>query len=281
MSSPRRSVSAADCRVSGAHAKQRLSGQFADWHRRRRVFKICDARASREGLLMSSYGFVAAASGRIRVLCVDAPWSCRCGRFDSRTVDRLQGSCRCTFDGGTTGGSSATGDHAPDIPASHRLRLPGSRTVERTGPRAPPDLRRDVRQGQGLRTDFNGMTACRCGGGWAVQVNVWQGHITARVVRALLRHDGKAGTTQPFTAGRYSGTLEVQQLSASTHAIQSIVLSRRPFYVPLRSPSIKRPGTRRSRRERSSRPTRLGSRPGRATHHDTLPQPAVFARVLW
>ena len=70
---------------------------------------------------------------------------------------------------------------------------------------------------------FNGMTACRCGGGWAVQVNVWQGHITARVVRALLRHDGKAGTTQPFTAGRYSGTLEVQQLSGSTHAIQSFV----------------------------------------------------------
>ena len=70
---------------------------------------------------------------------------------------------------------------------------------------------------------FNGMTACRCGGGWAVQVNVWQGHFTTRVLRALRRHDGKAGTTRPFSAGRFSGTLEVQQLSSSANAIQSFV----------------------------------------------------------
>lgn len=76
---------------------------------------------------------------------------------------------------------------------------------------------------KGTLYKFNGMTACRCGGGWAVQVNVWQGHITARVVRALLRHDGASGTTKPFTAGRYGGTLEVQQLAGSAHAIQSFI----------------------------------------------------------
>jgi hypothetical protein len=76
---------------------------------------------------------------------------------------------------------------------------------------------------KGTPYTFNGMTACRCGGGWSVQVNVWQHHVTARVVRALLRHDGKAGTTRSFSAGRFSGTLEVQQLSSSTNAIQSFV----------------------------------------------------------
>ena len=76
---------------------------------------------------------------------------------------------------------------------------------------------------KGTPYTFNGMTACRCGGGWAVQVNVWRGHITGRIVRALLRHDGKAGTTRPFSAGRFSGTLEVQQLSGSANAIESFV----------------------------------------------------------
>lgn len=76
---------------------------------------------------------------------------------------------------------------------------------------------------KGTPYTFNGMTACKCGGGWAVQVNVWQGHITAKVLRALLRHDGKAGTTKPFSAGRFNGTLEIQQLSGSANAIQSFV----------------------------------------------------------
>jgi hypothetical protein len=70
---------------------------------------------------------------------------------------------------------------------------------------------------------FHGMTACRCGGGWAVQANVWQGNITARILRALLRHDGSHGTTRPFSAGRFSGTLETQQLAGSPNAIQSFV----------------------------------------------------------
>ena len=76
---------------------------------------------------------------------------------------------------------------------------------------------------KGTEYKFGGMTACRCGGGWVVQVNVWQGHITARVLKALLRHDGKAGSTKPFSAGRFTGTLEVQQLAGSANAIQSFV----------------------------------------------------------
>ena len=70
---------------------------------------------------------------------------------------------------------------------------------------------------------FNGMVACRCGGGWVVQANVWQGLITARILRALHRHDGSHGTTRPFSAGRYSGTLEIQQLAGSPNAIESFV----------------------------------------------------------
>jgi len=38
---------------------------------------------------------------------------------------------------------------------------------------------------KGTPYKFGKMTACRCGGGWAVQVNVWQGHITARVHGAI------------------------------------------------------------------------------------------------
>ena len=48
------------------------------------------------------------------------------------------------------------------------------------------------------------------GGATAFQLAVYDGRVAAAVVRALLRHDGKAGSTAPFTAGKVAGTRELQ-----------------------------------------------------------------------
>jgi hypothetical protein len=45
----------------------------------------------------------------------------------------------------------------------------------------------------------------------AFQLAIYQGRVAAGVVQALLRHDGKAGSTASFTAGRYTGTRERQR----------------------------------------------------------------------
>lgn len=50
----------------------------------------------------------------------------------------------------------------------------------------------------------------RTGGARAFQLAIYDGRVASRVVRALLRHDGKFGTTTHFTAGRFAGTRERQ-----------------------------------------------------------------------
>jgi hypothetical protein len=47
----------------------------------------------------------------------------------------------------------------------------------------------------------------------AFHLGIYQGRVAAKVVQALLRHDGKAGSTTPFTAGRYTGTRERQRVA--------------------------------------------------------------------
>ena len=42
-------------------------------------------------------------------------------------------------------------------------------------------------------------------------LGIYQGAVAGKVVQALLRHDGKAGSTTPFRAGRYTGTRERQR----------------------------------------------------------------------
>jgi hypothetical protein len=49
---------------------------------------------------------------------------------------------------------------------------------------------------------------CRCAG-WG-QFNVMSGYVASKVVKLALFHDGSHGTTQPFSAGRFRGTLEIQ-----------------------------------------------------------------------
>lgn len=44
----------------------------------------------------------------------------------------------------------------------------------------------------------------------AFHLRIYEGRVAAKVVLALLRHDGKAGAKAPFTAGRYTGTRERQ-----------------------------------------------------------------------
>jgi hypothetical protein len=50
----------------------------------------------------------------------------------------------------------------------------------------------------------------RTGGKSAFQLAVYNGTVRAKVVQALLRHDGKFGSTSAFTAGKYAGTRERQ-----------------------------------------------------------------------
>ena len=45
----------------------------------------------------------------------------------------------------------------------------------------------------------------------AFHLGIYQGRVANKVVKALLRHDGKAGSTAPFRAGRYTGTRERQR----------------------------------------------------------------------
>ncbi len=44
----------------------------------------------------------------------------------------------------------------------------------------------------------------------AFQLAVHNGHVTDKIVAALLRHDGKFGSTSAFKAGRFGGTRERQ-----------------------------------------------------------------------
>ena len=48
-------------------------------------------------------------------------------------------------------------------------------------------------------------------GAEAFHLGIYQGRVAGKVVQALLRHDGKAGSTVQFTAGRYTGTRERQR----------------------------------------------------------------------
>lgn len=50
----------------------------------------------------------------------------------------------------------------------------------------------------------------RTGGKGAFQLALYNGAVRAKVVRALLRHDGRFGSTSAFTAGGYAGTRERQ-----------------------------------------------------------------------
>jgi hypothetical protein len=50
----------------------------------------------------------------------------------------------------------------------------------------------------------------RTGGVSAFQLAIYDGRVASKVVRALLRHDGKFGSTTSFTAGRFAGTRERQ-----------------------------------------------------------------------
>jgi hypothetical protein len=50
----------------------------------------------------------------------------------------------------------------------------------------------------------------RTGGKSAFQLALFNGTVKAKVVQALLRHDGKFGSTTAFTAGKYAGTRERQ-----------------------------------------------------------------------
>ncbi len=67
---------------------------------------------------------------------------------------------------------------------------------------------------KGKATNVGGHLLCRCDGGWVAQLNVWRGHVKAKVVRILLSKDGTSGSAVPFTAGRYTGTLELQKHAA-------------------------------------------------------------------
>ena len=44
----------------------------------------------------------------------------------------------------------------------------------------------------------------------AFQLALFEGHVAGKVVAALLRHDGKFGSTRAFSAGRFAGTRERQ-----------------------------------------------------------------------
>jgi hypothetical protein len=44
----------------------------------------------------------------------------------------------------------------------------------------------------------------------AFQLAIFNGRVASKVVQALLRHDGRFGTTSSFTAGRFAGTRERQ-----------------------------------------------------------------------
>ncbi len=58
----------------------------------------------------------------------------------------------------------------------------------------------------------------------AFHLGIYQGRVAAKVVQALLRHDGKAGSTRPFTAGRYTGTIERQHNARyKTGSVESYV----------------------------------------------------------
>jgi hypothetical protein len=48
------------------------------------------------------------------------------------------------------------------------------------------------------------------GGSAAFQLAIYDGRVADAVVLALLRHDGKAGSTTPFKAGKFAGTRERQ-----------------------------------------------------------------------
>jgi len=99
---------------------------------------------------------------------------------------------------------------------------------------APPDYVATF--ARGTPVTIRGHVFCKCYA--IVQFNVWRGHVKAQVVRGLLFHDGKAGTTIPFTAGRYPGILEVQQ-HASGPSPESFVWEAGQFtYLFLPLPSI-------------------------------------------
>jgi hypothetical protein len=44
----------------------------------------------------------------------------------------------------------------------------------------------------------------------AFQLALYEGHVASKIVAALLRHDGKFGSTSMFHAGRFTGTRERQ-----------------------------------------------------------------------
>jgi hypothetical protein len=50
----------------------------------------------------------------------------------------------------------------------------------------------------------------RTGGASSFQLAIYNGKVKTKVVEALLRHDGKFGSTTSFTAGRFAGTRERQ-----------------------------------------------------------------------
>jgi hypothetical protein len=53
-------------------------------------------------------------------------------------------------------------------------------------------------------------TTRRTGGKQAFQLGLYNGHVKAKIVRALRLHDGKFGSVSSFTAGRFTGTRERQ-----------------------------------------------------------------------
>jgi hypothetical protein len=57
----------------------------------------------------------------------------------------------------------------------------------------------------------------------AFQMGIWRGGKRAAVVAGLRFHDGAHGSMRPFTAGRFSGTVEVQTVSAGKPTVVSYV----------------------------------------------------------
>lgn len=64
---------------------------------------------------------------------------------------------------------------------------------------------------KGTRITYRGHPAVNIGAGaWDLQLNVWRGHVMAQVLHAMLLADAQNGSIQPFTAGRYAGSVELQ-----------------------------------------------------------------------